>query len=70
MRRYVCDCCGKEIPEPAGRFDTGHGELVNAYGETVLPSLYDLCSDCRNTIFDFVEDMRKALNAKQKEETK
>ena len=60
MTKRLCDICGKEIPKTENVYNiTIDSPLMRAKYLTVIP---DVCSDCANSIYHYIEGLKKPLD--------
>ena len=60
MTKRLCDICGKEIPKTENGYNITIDSLfMRAKYLTVIP---DVCSDCANSIYHYIEGLKKPLD--------
>lgn len=65
MTKRVCDICGKEIAKTEIGYNiTIDTPSMRAKYITVLP---DVCSDCANSIYHYIEGLKKPLDKSMEE---
>ena len=60
MTKLLCNICGKEITKNENRYNiTIDSPSMRAKYLTVIP---DVCSDCANSIYYYIEGLKKPLD--------
>ena len=59
MTKRLCDLCGKEITTPENEYNISiDSPFMRAKYLTVIP---DVCSDCDDSIYHYIEGLKKPL---------
>lgn len=65
MTKRLCDICGKEIYKTEIGYNiTIDSPFMRAKYLTVIP---DVCSDCANSIYHYIEGLKKPLDKSMEE---
>lgn len=60
MTKRVCDLCGKEIVFTIDKYSAAvYNDRPGAKYSTSVP---DVCSDCANSIYHYIEGLKKPLD--------
>lgn len=60
MTKRICDICGKEIIKTENGYNiTIDNPYMRAQYLTVIP---DVCSDCANSIYHYIEGLKKSID--------
>ena len=60
MTKRLCDICGKEITNDGDKYNISiDNPFVRAKYLAVIP---DVCSDCANSIYHYIEGLKKPLD--------
>lgn len=60
MTKHLYDICGKEITNDGDKYNISiDNPFVRAKYLTVIP---DVCSDCANSIYHYIEGLKKPLD--------
>ena len=60
MTKRLCDICGKEIINDENEYNISiDSPFMRAKYLTVIP---DVCSDCTNSIYHYIEGLKKSLS--------
>lgn len=60
MTKRLCDLCYKEISKPENEYNISiDSPSMRAKYITVIP---DVCSDCANSIYHYIEALKKPLD--------
>lgn len=60
MTKRLCDICGNEIINPESEYNISiDSPSMRAKYLTVIP---DVCSNCANSIYHYIEDLKKPLD--------
>lgn len=67
MTKHLCDICGKEIINNENEYNiTIDSPSMTSEYLTVLPKyitvIPDVCSDCANSIYHYIEGLKKPLD--------
>lgn len=60
MTKRLCDICGKEIPKT----ENGYNIIIDSPSmrPKYLAVMPDVCSDCANSIYHYIEGLKKPLD--------
>ena len=60
MTKRLCDICGKEIPKT----ENGYNITIDSFSirAKYLTAIPDVCSDCANSIYHYIEGLKKPLD--------
>lgn len=65
MTKRLCDICGKEIVSIKDRYSVSiDNDCAKAEYFKVIP---DVCSDCANSIYHYIEGLKKPLGKSMEE---
>ena len=65
MTKRLCDICGKEIINDENTYNISiDSPSMRAKYLTVIP---DVCSDCANSIYHYIEGLKKPLDKSMEE---
>nr|DAD70793.1 MAG TPA: protein of unknown function DUF4428 [Siphoviridae sp. ctKcB20] len=60
MTKRLCDICGKEITKPENEYNISiDSSFMRAKYLTVIT---DVCSDCANSIYHYIEGLKRPLS--------
>ena len=60
MTKRLCDICGKEIISDGNKYNISiDSPFMRAKYLTAIP---DVCSDCANSIYHYIEELKKPLD--------
>lgn len=66
MIKQLCDLCGKEIINGENKYnisiDSPYFSIDNPTRTKYLTVIPDVCSDCANSIYHYIEGLKKPLD--------